>query len=212
MFPTKPPRDFVQVQQSEESRMAEGGFRRRQSAVHRQQANAICTWATATSMHCETHTTTCPDQCDFVMYWWHQGCADLDRNEQVRRFGFITTNSITQTFNRQVVEVDLDERPASFDCLRNPGSSVGRHSGRRSGSNRDDSGSQGKTDGLLGLVVERRSTDDDECDSRSTFTYRRAGFNADLTIGADVACDCALDSKSRTLVSRSDTVGKGFRT
>ena len=43
---------------------------------------------------------------DFVMYWWDIA-ASLSK---VRRFGFITTNSITQTFNRTVIEsasVDL---------------------------------------------------------------------------------------------------------
>ncbi|MCX9147474.1 class I SAM-dependent DNA methyltransferase [Erythrobacter sp. WG] len=40
---------------------------------------------------------------DIVMYWWHlaaQACA----LKSTRRFGFITTNSITQPFNRSVIE------------------------------------------------------------------------------------------------------------
>jgi hypothetical protein len=48
-----------------------------------------------------------PDSCDFVMYWWFKA-AELTRHSRVRRFGFITTNSITQSFNRRVVSAALE--------------------------------------------------------------------------------------------------------
>ncbi len=44
-----------------------------------------------------------PESADFVMYWW-QKAAELVRDGQAKRFGFITTNSIHQTFNRRVIE------------------------------------------------------------------------------------------------------------
>lgn len=50
-----------------------------------------------------------PHSADFVMYWWHKA-AELTRTGKVRRFGFITTNSITQTFSRRVVERHLGEK------------------------------------------------------------------------------------------------------
>ncbi|MDB5548208.1 MAG: hypothetical protein JWP21_1655, partial [Tardiphaga sp.] len=45
---------------------------------------------------------------DFVMYWWDHA-ADLLRNNAsaLQRFGFVTTNSITQTFNRRVIDKHL---------------------------------------------------------------------------------------------------------
>lgn len=43
-----------------------------------------------------------PETVDFVMYWWHRS-AQLAVDGGVRRFGLITTNSITQSFNRRVV-------------------------------------------------------------------------------------------------------------
>ncbi|MBE9237835.1 class I SAM-dependent DNA methyltransferase [Anabaena aphanizomenioides LEGE 00250] len=44
---------------------------------------------------------------DFVMYWWsHAG--KLIQQEKVKRFGFITTNSITQISNRKVIETYLN--------------------------------------------------------------------------------------------------------
>uniref|UniRef100_UPI0037C0F770 type IIL restriction-modification enzyme MmeI n=1 Tax=Chamaesiphon sp. VAR_48_metabat_403 TaxID=2964700 RepID=UPI0037C0F770 len=43
-----------------------------------------------------------PDGADFVMYWWHKA-AILVANNQVKRFGLITSNSISQSSNRRVV-------------------------------------------------------------------------------------------------------------
>jgi hypothetical protein len=47
-----------------------------------------------------------PDSADFVMYWW-QRAAELARAGKIRRFGFITTNSLPQVFNRKVVAQNL---------------------------------------------------------------------------------------------------------
>jgi hypothetical protein len=44
-----------------------------------------------------------PESADFVMYWWHKA-ACLVREGRAERFGFITTNSLRQTFNRRVLE------------------------------------------------------------------------------------------------------------
>ncbi|MBP6637476.1 MAG: class I SAM-dependent DNA methyltransferase, partial [Sulfuritalea sp.] len=48
-----------------------------------------------------------PESADYVMYWW-QHAAALVRAGQARRFGFITTNSLTQAFNRRIVQQALD--------------------------------------------------------------------------------------------------------
>ncbi|PQJ30171.1 class I SAM-dependent DNA methyltransferase [Rubritalea profundi] len=52
---------------------------------------------------------------DFVMFWWHQA-AELARDGKTNQFGFITTNSIHQTFNRRCVEAFLnnDKKPTSI--------------------------------------------------------------------------------------------------
>ncbi len=48
-----------------------------------------------------------PDSVDFVMYWWARA-AELARASKIRRFGFITTNSLHQVFNRRVVAENLN--------------------------------------------------------------------------------------------------------
>jgi hypothetical protein len=45
---------------------------------------------------------------DFVMYWWNHA-ARLARAGHIRRFGFVTTNSLRQTFNRRVLETHMTE-------------------------------------------------------------------------------------------------------
>jgi hypothetical protein len=49
-----------------------------------------------------------PESADFVMYWWHHAARKVAAG-QAERFGFITTNSLTQTFNRRVVQGALDQ-------------------------------------------------------------------------------------------------------
>ncbi len=49
-----------------------------------------------------------PESADFVMYWWSCAAA-LVAGEKVRASGLITTNSITQSFNRAVIEKALTQ-------------------------------------------------------------------------------------------------------
>ena len=50
-----------------------------------------------------------PESADFVMFWWHHA-ATLVAAGKLQRFGFITTNSLRQTFNRRVVEMALNPK------------------------------------------------------------------------------------------------------
>jgi hypothetical protein len=45
------------------------------------------------------------ESADFVMYWWDRAAELLTRKGTVlRRFGLVTTNSISQVFQRRVTE------------------------------------------------------------------------------------------------------------
>ena len=51
---------------------------------------------------------------DFVMYWWNHA-AELARDGKVKRFGFVTTNSLRQKFNRRVLEKHMSaKKPLSL--------------------------------------------------------------------------------------------------
>ncbi len=57
----------------------------------------------------DAHRDKVPDSCDFVMYWWYQA-AYLTATKKANRFGFVTTHTITQTFNRKVVSDALESK------------------------------------------------------------------------------------------------------
>jgi len=52
-----------------------------------------------------------PDSVDFVLYWWHKA-ANAVRAGRTRRFGLITTNSLTMIFNRRVIAHHIGADPA----------------------------------------------------------------------------------------------------
>lgn len=49
-----------------------------------------------------------PESADYVMYWWHKAARAVATGQTIRA-GLITTNSITQSFNRAVVEAALEK-------------------------------------------------------------------------------------------------------
>jgi hypothetical protein len=52
------------------------------------------------------------ESADFVMYWWDHSAELLTtQGSKLRRFGFVTTNSITQVFNRRILERRIGGRP-----------------------------------------------------------------------------------------------------
>ena len=55
-----------------------------------------------------------PPSADFVMQWWDRAAETLlAPGTKLRRFGFVTTNSITQSFSRRVIEARLAKEPAT---------------------------------------------------------------------------------------------------
>jgi hypothetical protein len=48
---------------------------------------------------------------DFVMYWWDRAAERLtEKGTRLKRFGFVTTNSITMEFSRRVMAARMDAR------------------------------------------------------------------------------------------------------
>lgn len=54
-------------------------------------------------------TMDVPESADFVMHWWDRAATTV-RKAGTRRFGFVTTNSITQVFSRRVIAKHLDAK------------------------------------------------------------------------------------------------------
>ncbi|MET3604808.1 hypothetical protein ABIC99_002632 [Sphaerotilus sulfidivorans] len=65
-------------------------------------------------------TPTVPDNADFVMYWWDKAAA-LVQSGACRQFGFITTNSLRQSFNQAVLSARLgDDMALTFAIPDHP--------------------------------------------------------------------------------------------
>jgi len=129
---------------------------------------------------------------DFVMYWWDRAAELLTRQgTRLRRFGFVTTNSITQVFQRRVIERHLSATSPISLLLAIP-----NHPWTKAG--KDDAAvriamtvaAAGEHDGTLHTVISEAGLETDE--PKIAFAERTGKINADLTIGADVTKTKAL--------------------
>ncbi|MBP7468030.1 MAG: class I SAM-dependent DNA methyltransferase, partial [Thauera sp.] len=132
-----------------------------------------------------------PESADFVMYWWHIA-GETVRAEKARRFGFITTNSIKQTFNRRVVQAQLEAKnPLSlaFAIPDHPWVDAADGAAVRIAMTVGAGGAQ------EGRLLEVKSESETEQDAIDVSLVTRTGrLFADLKTGADVAGVCALQS------------------
>ena len=150
-----------------------------------------------------------PDSADFVMYWWHTA-AEKVRQGHARRFGFITTNSLRQTFNRRVLEPHLDDakKPLSlaFAVPDHPWVDVNDGAAVRIAMT---VGVAGKQLGRLRQVTKEISSEDRE--AREVQLNQRDGkILADLTVGADVVGAEALQANSGISAMGVKLHGSGF--
>ncbi|MFO1033619.1 MAG: type IIL restriction-modification enzyme MmeI [Hyphomicrobiales bacterium] len=85
------------------------------------------------------------DSADFVMYWWDHAAELLTKKDtSLRRFGLVTTNSITQVFQRRTLERHSPPRnPSPSSCHRRSPVDKG-HSRFRRRAHRHDSGRGGQ--------------------------------------------------------------------
>ena len=139
------------------------------------------------------------DSADFVMYWWDRAAEILTRKgTKLRRFGLVTTNSVTQVFQRRVVERHLTAKtPLSLVMA------IGDHPWTKA--TKDSAAVRiamtvaeaGTHDGMLFEVSHEAGldTDDPVVELRET----KGRINADLTVGVDVTQAAALESQCRHL-------------
>ena len=141
-----------------------------------------------------------PESADLVMFWWHHA-ADLTRRGQARRFGFITTNSIKQTFNRRVLEHHLNAQPPLTLAWAIPD-----HPWVEAASGAKvrvvmTVGQPGNAPGALQTVVGEGGAEGDAV--HIDLAERTGRIHADLTIGADVV-------SAKALRANEDLANRGF--
>jgi hypothetical protein len=126
-----------------------------------------------------------PSSADFVMYWW-QEAAEQVRTGRARRFGFITTNSIRQTFNRRVAEQHMTAQPPLSLLFVIPDHPWVDSSDGAAVRIAMTVGAAGTLPGRLLTVAEEEYAADDDA-ARLVLVERNGSIHADLTMGANVS-------------------------
>ena len=126
------------------------------------------------------------ESADFVMYWWDRAAELLTlKRTTLRRFGFVTTNSIRQVFQRRVIELHLNAKsPVSLVLAipDHPWTKAAKDSAAvRIAMTVAEAGSK---DGLVQNTVAEIGLDTDSPDV--TLSARYGKVNSDLTVGVNV--------------------------
>lgn len=152
-----------------------------------------------------------PASADFVMYWFERAARAV-RGGRAERFGLITTSSITQTFNRRVVEshIKADDDPLALvfavpnHAWVDDGADVrvAMTVGARVADVDPDAGR------LVRVVVEGEQGEDGVAEVELIET--RGRINADLTVGADVTEAEPLEANAGLSNTGVMLAGRGF--
>lgn len=148
-----------------------------------------------------------PESGDFVMHWWYIA-AETVRAGEARRFGFITTNSIKQTFNRRVLQAQLDAKnPLSltFAIPDHPWVDAGDGAQVRIAMT---VGAAGEHEGRLLQVRDEISGDQDEIEVR--LQEQQGRLFADLKTGANVVAAKPLQANLNISSPGVKLHGAGF--
>ncbi len=150
------------------------------------------------------------ESADFVMYWWDYAADLLARKDaSLKRFGFVTTNSITQIFNRRVIEYRLSQKPPMSLIMAIP-DHPWTEATRDSAAVRIAMtvGELGISDGVVNTVVFEDKIDTDEPIVKFKRQYGK--INVDLTVGVDVTKAVALQANSLIASMGPALGGRGF--
>jgi hypothetical protein len=150
-----------------------------------------------------------PETADYVMYWWHRA-AERVRARQTRRFGFITTNSLRQTFQRRVLTPHLTDAstPASlvFAVPDHPWVESSDGAAVRIAMTVAEAGTlEGR---LLRVVSEEPG--DGEGASKVVFVERYGLIHSDLTIGPNTTAAVPLKANKGLSCRGVSLHGAGF--
>jgi hypothetical protein len=143
---------------------------------------------------------------DLIMYWWSKA-ADQTLAGNLSRFGFITTNSITQTFNRKVLQAALSEGLSLVFAIAD-------HPWVDSSDGADVRVAmtvleRGDTAGRLSEVTHEQVGE--EGIAQVTFRERHGIIHPDLTVGPNVTAAVLLQANNGLASQGANPLGLGFR-
>ena len=143
------------------------------------------------------------------MYWW-QKAANLVRDKEAKQFGFITTNSITQVFNRTVIENNISPKGnlgLAFAIPDHPW--VDSSDGAAVRIAMTSAAEMGSSNGVLQNLIKEVSKDDIEMEV--VFEKKLGEIRSGLTIGANLSIAKKLQSNDNLASQGVNPLGLGFR-
>lgn len=148
-----------------------------------------------------------PESADFVMYWW-QKAADTVRTGGARRFGLITTNSLTMIFNRRVIEAQQSASPPLglvFAVPDHPWVDSADGAAVRIAMT---VGTAGQCEGRLLTSIEESEAENGEVSVR--FNTSQGVIHPDLKVGANVTSTIKLRANAGLSSMGMMRAGAGF--
>ena len=148
-----------------------------------------------------------PESSDFVMYWWNHA-AHLVRQGKLKRFGFITTNSIRQTFNRRILEHHMNaDNPVSIVFAIPDHPWVDSSDGAAVRIAMTVVEELGESGDLLEVISETMSESDEVL---VRFSHGIGSISAGLSVGAAVASTTPLQANGLISGRGVQLIGAGF--
>ena len=155
-----------------------------------------------------------PKSTDFVMFWWYKAALAVrgaldEYDDDAERFGFITTNSIRQTFNRRVMEKQMGYKNAAVLAFAIPDHPWVTS---KEGAAVCIAMTVGIAEETLTGTLQTLVHEDDAGGLHHTveLAERRGTILPDLTIGPDVAGAEALKANGGISYRGMTLVGSGF--
>lgn len=150
-----------------------------------------------------------PKTADLVMYWWER-CAELIRLGQLRRFGLVTTNSITGTFNRKIVATALDNKGVRLTYA------IADHPWYDEGAAVRIAMTVGAVHSIpdlpaVGVVLDESRTCSNELEQIQVSERVGVDIQANLSVGAKLAMARPLKANQGVCFQGVNLVGEGFR-
>jgi len=156
-----------------------------------------------------------PQSADLVMFWWHKAAQmtrgyDAKKAKGTRRFGLITTNSISMNYNRRVVAEHMGGKATVsilFAISDHPWVSSLDGAAVRVAMT---VGERGNYDGVLSSVIQEEKSDSESIGYEVEFDNKYGKIFANLRIGADTASAISMRANAGLAQMGVKLHGKGF--
>jgi len=148
-----------------------------------------------------------PGGADYVMHFWDKA-AETVRAGKAMQFGLISTNSITQTFSRRVIERHLRAKKPLSLAMAVPDHPWMKSADRAAVRIAMTVGVRGSGAGVLKLMIHEKDINTDS--PKVELSENRGNIQPDFTLGADVTSAASLKAGEKLCSPGVKLHGAGF--